>query len=58
MIHPYSYYLARAARWYPENLAVIEGEKRLSYAELDSRIDALARALERSVIRLKHTRSF
>ncbi|MDP6622200.1 MAG: AMP-binding protein, partial [Alphaproteobacteria bacterium] len=45
MIHPYSYYLARAARWYPENLAVIEGEKRLSYAELDSRIDALARAL-------------
>ncbi len=45
MIHPYSYYPARAARWYPGNTAVIEGDKRLTYAELDSRIDALARAL-------------
>ncbi len=45
MIHPYSYYPARAARWYPGNIAVIEGEKRLSYAELDARIGALARAL-------------
>jgi acyl-CoA synthetase (AMP-forming)/AMP-acid ligase II len=45
MIHPYSYYLERAARWYPGQTAVIEGEKRLTYRELDERVSALARAL-------------
>ncbi|MEK7364957.1 MAG: AMP-binding protein, partial [candidate division NC10 bacterium] len=45
MIHPYAYYLGRAARWYPEHVAVIEGESRLTYRELDARASALARAL-------------
>lgn len=45
MIHPYAYYLGRAARWYPERIAVIEGEARLTYRELDRRASALARAL-------------
>ncbi|MBI3031255.1 MAG: AMP-binding protein, partial [Candidatus Rokubacteria bacterium] len=45
MIHPYAYYLGRAARWYPEHVAVIEGETRLTYRELDARVSALARAL-------------
>jgi acyl-CoA synthetase (AMP-forming)/AMP-acid ligase II len=45
MIHPYAYYLGRAARWYPERIAVIEGETRLTYRELDARASALARAL-------------
>ena len=45
MIHPYAYYLGRAARWDPEHVAVIEGETRLTYRELDARVGALARAL-------------
>jgi acyl-CoA synthetase (AMP-forming)/AMP-acid ligase II len=45
MIHPYAYYLSRAARWYPERIAVIEGEARLTYRQLDRRASALARAL-------------
>ncbi len=45
MIHPYAYYLDRAARWYPEHVAVIEGEIRLTYRGLDARVSALARAL-------------
>jgi acyl-CoA synthetase (AMP-forming)/AMP-acid ligase II len=45
MIHPYAYYLGRAARRYPEHVAVIEGETRLTYRELDDRVSALARAL-------------
>jgi len=45
MIHPYAYYLGRAARWYPERIAAIEGEARLTYRELDRRVSALARAL-------------
>jgi len=45
MIHPYAYYLGRAARWYPDRIAVIEGETRLTYRELDQRASALARAL-------------
>ena len=45
MIHPYAYYLGRAARWYPEHIAVIEGGARLTYRELDGRANALARAL-------------
>ena len=45
MIHPYAHYLGRAAAWYPERVAVIEGERRLSYRELDDRANALARAL-------------
>ena len=45
MIHPYAYYLGRAARWYPERTAVIEGETRLAYRALDARASGLARAL-------------
>ena len=45
MIHPYAYYLGCAARWYPEHVAVIEGESRLAYRDLDARVSALARAL-------------
>jgi acyl-CoA synthetase (AMP-forming)/AMP-acid ligase II len=45
VIHPYSYYLGRAARWYPERVAVVDGETRLTYRELDSRVSALACAL-------------
>lgn len=45
MIHPYAYYLGRAARWYPEQEAAVEGEIRLTYRELDARASALARAL-------------
>ncbi|MBI4590435.1 MAG: AMP-binding protein [Candidatus Rokubacteria bacterium] len=46
MIHPYAYYVGRAARWYPEQVAVIEGESRLTYGELDGRVSALAHALQ------------
>lgn len=45
MIHPYAYYLARAARWYPDEIAVIDGETRLGYRDLDARASALAGAL-------------
>ncbi|MBI1959730.1 MAG: AMP-binding protein [Candidatus Rokubacteria bacterium] len=45
MIHPYAYYLGRAAAWHPEGVAVIEGGTRLSYRELDARASALGRAL-------------
>ena len=48
MIHPYAYYLGRAAAWYPERVAVIEGERRLSYRELDDRANALAPSLPSS----------
>lgn len=45
MIHPYSYYLARAARRWPEQVALIDGERRLGYGELDRRVGSLAAAL-------------
>src|SRR3970040_721468 len=51
MIHPYAYALGRAARWYPERIAVIEGDRRLTYRELDRRVTALARALGRLGVR-------
>jgi fatty-acyl-CoA synthase len=44
VIHPYAYYLARAARRYPERLAVIEGAARMTYRELDARASALVQA--------------
>ncbi|MEK7446904.1 MAG: long-chain-fatty-acid--CoA ligase [candidate division NC10 bacterium] len=46
MNHPYAYYLERAARWWPAETAVVEGEVRLAYRELDARASALARALQ------------
>ncbi len=45
MIHPYAHYVGRAAAWWPERVAVIEGARRLSYRELDDRASALARGL-------------
>ncbi|MDP6343162.1 MAG: long-chain-fatty-acid--CoA ligase [Alphaproteobacteria bacterium] len=45
MIHPYAYYLGRAARWYPDRVAVIDGETELTYRALDARASALARGL-------------
>ncbi|MDP6708081.1 MAG: AMP-binding protein [Alphaproteobacteria bacterium] len=45
MQHPYSYYPGRAASWSPEKTALIEGEKRRTYAEFDARIGRTANAL-------------
>jgi acyl-CoA synthetase (AMP-forming)/AMP-acid ligase II len=45
VIHPYSYYPARAARRWPERTALIDGARRRSYRELDARASQLARAL-------------
>jgi len=45
MIHPYSYYPGRAAQWGPDKIALIEGEKKISYGELDERISRLANGL-------------
>ena len=45
MIHPYSYYLGRAAQRYPDRVAVIDGDIRLTYRALNARIDSLALAL-------------
>jgi acyl-CoA synthetase (AMP-forming)/AMP-acid ligase II len=45
MIHPYSYYPARAALRWPERTALVEGARRRSYRELDLRATRLARAL-------------
>jgi hypothetical protein len=44
MIHPYAHYPARAARRWPERLALVDGERRRSYRELDERATRLARA--------------
>ena len=45
MIHPYSYYLGRAAGRYPDRVAVVEGDTSLTYGALNARIDSLALAL-------------
>lgn len=45
MIHPYAHYPARAARRWPEHIALVDGERRCTYAELDARATRLARAL-------------
>lgn len=45
MIHPYSYYPARAARHWPDNVALIDGDRSLTYAELNQRANAFANAL-------------
>lgn len=45
MIHPYSYYLARAAALWPTKTAVIDGDTSLSYARLDERASRLAASL-------------
>ncbi|MEB2286106.1 MAG: AMP-binding protein [Myxococcales bacterium] len=45
MIHPYAHYPARAARRWPARTALIDGERRRTYAELDGAATRLARAL-------------
>ena len=45
MIHPYAHYPARAARRWPESVALVDGARRCSYRELDTRATRLARAL-------------
>ncbi|MCB1709450.1 MAG: AMP-binding protein [Halioglobus sp.] len=45
MIHPYSYYPERAARHWPEQVALVEGSRQRSYAELGQRATAIARVL-------------
>ncbi|MFQ5668645.1 MAG: class I adenylate-forming enzyme family protein [Candidatus Binatia bacterium] len=45
MIHPYSYYLARAAQRWPRKVAVIDGDVSLTYQQLDQRAGQLAAGL-------------
>ncbi len=45
MIHPYAHYPARAARHWPDNIALVEGARSVTYAELDRQGTMLARAL-------------
>lgn len=45
MKHPYSHYPARAARLWPDNVAAIDGERQLSFAELDVQASRVAAAL-------------
>ena len=45
MIHPYAHYPARAARRWPDRVALVDGERRRTYRELDERATRLARAL-------------
>jgi fatty-acyl-CoA synthase len=45
VIHPYAHYPARAARRFPERVALVDDERRRTYRELDERATQLARAL-------------
>ncbi|GMV02453.1 MAG: AMP-binding protein [Burkholderiaceae bacterium] len=45
MKHPYSHYPARAARQWPNLVAAIDGERQLSFAELDAQASGVAAAL-------------
>ena len=45
MIHPYSYYPERAARHWPDQVALVEGSRQRTYTELDHRATAIARVL-------------
>ncbi len=45
MIHPYSHYTARAARLWPEKVALIDGARQRTYAQVDARATQIARAL-------------
>jgi fatty-acyl-CoA synthase len=44
VIHPYAHYPARAARRWPERVALIDGARRRTYRELDDRATQLARS--------------
>jgi acyl-CoA synthetase (AMP-forming)/AMP-acid ligase II len=45
VIHPYSYYPARAARHWPDRVALVEGSRQRSYAQLDRGATVIARVL-------------
>jgi acyl-CoA synthetase (AMP-forming)/AMP-acid ligase II len=45
VIHPYAHYPARAAKRGPDRVALVDGERRRTYRELDERATRLARAL-------------
>ena len=45
MIHPYSHYPARAARLWPDHVALVDGPRQRTYAELDRRASGIAHAL-------------
>lgn len=45
MIHPYSHYPARAARHWPDRVALIDGDRQRTYAELNANADVIARGL-------------
>jgi acyl-CoA synthetase (AMP-forming)/AMP-acid ligase II len=45
VIHPYAHYPGRAARRWPDRLALVDAERRRSYRELDEAATRLARAL-------------
>jgi acyl-CoA synthetase (AMP-forming)/AMP-acid ligase II len=45
VIHPYAHYPARAARRWPDRVALVDGQRRRTYCELDERATRLARAL-------------
>ncbi|MCL4697578.1 MAG: AMP-binding protein, partial [Burkholderiaceae bacterium] len=45
MKHPYSHFPARAARHWPDLVAAIDGERQLSFAELDAKASGVAAAL-------------
>ncbi len=42
MIHPYSHYPARAARRWSDRIALIDGDRRRTYAELNRNADTIA----------------
>jgi acyl-CoA synthetase (AMP-forming)/AMP-acid ligase II len=42
-----SQFLTKSARTFPENLAVVHGEKKLTYAQFNARVNRLANALRR-----------
>ena len=45
MIHPYAHYPARAARHWPDNIALVDGSRTRTYAELDQKGTMIAHAL-------------
>ncbi|MDP6376195.1 MAG: AMP-binding protein [Pseudomonadales bacterium] len=46
MIHPYSHYPARAARHWPDHIALVDGDETRTYAELDVRASGIALSLQ------------
>lgn len=45
MIHPYSHYPARAGRHWPEDMALIDGNRNRTYSELNKNADIIAGGL-------------